>query len=188
MLPGRNVQDGKFSPVHSIDIGALHKETCGRHHGRFYACCPQRTSSKHSHPARGIVVPVHDTTFTARSRPLASFVRTGLVCLREGRPVAAGPLDVFQIQGRLDAVAVAAWIAQGATAPFAHLPGAQKASPADSEVTPAARNSLAAGPRCLLLVIESDVCDTVTYGARISRIRRMSWINISDSECSAVCT
>lgn len=58
----------------------------------------------------------------------------GLACLRDGRPVAAGPAEAFMIDGSADAAAIAAWIDQAATAPIAMLHSNDEASPPDSEV------------------------------------------------------
>jgi hypothetical protein len=59
----------------------------------------------------------------------------GLVVLREGRPIAAGPLEVFFVDGRISSAAVDAWLQQSAMASPAFLPACAAGS-TDSEVKP----------------------------------------------------
>lgn len=61
----------------------------------------------------------------------------GLVVLRAGRPVAAGPMEAFMIEGHFSSEAVEVWLLQCATAPLAPAPAASlssRTSDADSEV------------------------------------------------------
>lgn len=56
----------------------------------------------------------------------------GLVVLREGRPIAAGPLEAFFVDGRISSAAVDAWLQQSAMASPAFLPACAAGS-TDSE-------------------------------------------------------